>query len=203
MVWLKERRQENERFKTHVAEHLRYGLAEVALVVRVEPLLIAAYTAEIDCVAFLAFFDEVRPHPVYGQFYPEGLAREFIQRHRVTQGSRLLAVNTFATVADEGSYAPDLRPGPKERGIYGNFAPFIADFLALNLPVVEERKRAVEEWEWQRCEGMADAYWNHVVEGGIEPRDGRLTTCLHGSKQQWCPGHEPQLRSRPPSSPKP
>jgi hypothetical protein len=191
MFWLRKRYREDELFKTHVAEHLRYGLAEPAIVVGLDPLLIAAYTNEIDCVAFLAFYSKVKAHPVYGEYYPQGLADELIKRHNLRIGSRLLSVNTFERVEVDG-YAPDLIPGPKARGVYGHFSPFIADFLTLAPSRVEERKALIKESEWQRCQQLADEYFESVEEdAGISPRDGRLMTCLHGDSQQWLPGHAP------------
>jgi hypothetical protein len=186
-----ERFQRDEEFKIHVAEHLRYGLAEAAIVMLTDPLLIACYTEEIDAMAVLFFVDGTEPHPIYGKYYPDGLATELIQRHGLQKGSHLLSVNTFASLQENGGYEPDLRPGPKARGVWGNFAPYIADFLTSDLRTVEERKGEVEAWEWSRCQELAQEYWSHVVGEQIRPRDGRLMTCLIGDKQQWLPGHEP------------
>lgn len=191
MFWRKERFQRDQEFKIHVAEHLRYGLAEAALVVRVDPLIIACYTHEIDAIALLAFFDEIAPHPKYGKFYPDNLSSELTRRHDLKKASRLLSVNTFASMKDNEGYEADLRPGPKARGVWGNFAPYIADFLTSDRRSVEERKGEVEAWEWQRCQELSEEYWDHIEKGRATPRDGRLMTCLHGNKQKWRLGHEP------------
>ena len=88
-----------------------------------DPLLIAAFSWELDTIAILAFKNEVPPHPVYGKWYPRGLANHLILRHNLKMGSRLLTVNTYKNLEEDT--APDLRFGPRARGIYGNFAPYM------------------------------------------------------------------------------
>lgn len=190
MFWLRRHYKEFRLFRIHVGEHLRYGLAEAAIVTQLDPLVIACYSEELDCVAHLMFLDSMPEHPTAGKWYPEGLRAELVARHRLQVGSRLLAVNTFQPIDEEG-YAPDLIPGPRARGVYGNFAPYIADFLTLALDRVAERKRLVEDYEWQRCQELSDEYETHFVDNECYPRDGRPMMCLHGQEQEWIPGCEP------------
>ena len=181
---------EDETFKVHVAEHLRYGLAEPALVIEIQPLVVAAYSHELDAVAHLGFFSKGQPATAQSRGYPAGLAEELVARHRLRKGRRLLTVNTFQRLA-EAPYARDLIPGPKGRGVYGNFSPYIAEFLAADLAEVEERKKLIEEWEWKRCQHLVDQFHKHMVDHLVRPRDGRPTRGLFAITQDWLPGHKP------------
>src|SRR5688572_27161776 len=58
-------------------EHLLLGDSRAACVISMDPLLVVAYTDELDCVAMLSF--------------PSWL----IEEHRLRLGSRLLTVNTY------------------------------------------------------------------------------------------------------------
>jgi DNA-directed RNA polymerase subunit RPC12/RpoP len=102
-----------------------------AVVLTIEPLRVAAYTDEFDCVAILRFTDKVDDY------------------YRLKVGDRLLTVNTYDPT--EGKQARDLIPGDRYRGTeWSNFCPFIADFLSDDFDVIEKRKRAISEDEWQR-----------------------------------------------------
>jgi hypothetical protein len=178
----------HEIFKVHVAEHLRYGLAEPALVIQLGPLVIATYCHELDAVVHLGFYS-CGSSPK-GRKYPTKLAEELIERYNLRVGSRLLSVNTFYGL-NEGPYACDIIPGPQARGVYGNISPYIAEFLTSDLAEVEERKKEIEGWEWQKCQQLAEQYRQHVVGHEPKPRDGRPLGSLSGTPQDWLPGRQP------------
>jgi hypothetical protein len=131
------------------AARLWKGDSRAAVVVSVAPLLIAAYTDELDCVALIRF--------------PQELA----QLYGLEVGSRLLTVNGY--VRDEG-VAKDLIPGPASYHRYGNFIPLIAEFLSEDGPRIEFRKQEIAEPEWQRARELGDAYLSRP---GLRYRDGR------------------------------
>lgn len=135
---------------THIAEHLQLGDSRAALVVEVSPLLVAAYSDEFDCVALLEFPAAYRPPLV------------------LERGSRLITVNTYAQRSQ--GIARDLVPGPGDLGHWGNFAPYIADFLCDQPIQLSQRMREISSAEWARCEaGAAAARW---------VRDGRPSRCM-------------------------
>lgn len=177
MFWRRSQYKFNLKFRTQVAEQLRYGMAEPAIVTLLDPLVIACYTDELDCVVYIHFEDEMPPHPQYGEWYPKGLARECIQRHRLQVGSRLLCVCTYWPMSDWEDYSLDLIPGPLAREVYCNFMPYIADFLTVHPQRVEERKRMIGEHEWERCQELADEYFTYLDDGLLRPRDGRPKQC--------------------------
>ncbi len=125
------------RYVKYLEEHLWHGTYGAALVVSRSPLLVAAYTEDIDCVVMLHF--------------PEWVARE----HRLEEGSRLLAVCVYPP-ADE--VARDIEPGPGNSGLFRNVDPQIAEFLSDDVDRIEERKRQINEEEWERCERLAATY---------------------------------------------
>ncbi len=138
----------------HIEEHLLYGDTRAAVVVGLRPLRIAAYSDEFDCTALLAF--------------PDAFADEY----RLGLGGRLLGVNTYASL--ERGHAGDLVDGEGSSHRWGNFAPYIAEFLTEDLARVEARKTEIHIDEWRRAERLGRAM---PAAPGIRARDGRPTTC--------------------------
>jgi hypothetical protein len=101
-----------------------------------EPLLVAAYTDELDCVAMLRFLPEASDRPL-------GI------------GSRLLTVNTYFRGE---TYAADLVPGPHDLHNYVGFYPIIADFICADAGRVERRKIEIDESEWERTQTLGTSY---------------------------------------------
>lgn len=134
---------------THTEEHLLHGDSRAALVVSINPLLVAAYTDELDCIALLRF--------------PQELAQEY----SLQVGSRLLTVNLYM---HGNTTASDLQPGPTSYQRYSNFIPLIAEFVSADQTRIEARKAAIAEAEWARTEGLAQEY---LAQHGQRCRDGR------------------------------
>ena len=143
-----------EYFRIHIEEHLNNGDSRAAIVLKTRPLVVAAYTDELDCVALLRF--------------PGELAVE----DNLKEGSRLLTVNTYRW--REQGIAPDLTFGEGDYKRYGNFAPFIAEFLSDDKEHIEQRKAQIGEDEWQRTWQMANEY---VTRCGWIARDGCPSFC--------------------------
>jgi Fe-S cluster assembly iron-binding protein IscA len=141
-----------EEYCDSLSEHLQQGDSRAAVVVSLAPLVVAAYTDELDCVALLRF--------------PEDLVAEY----GLQVGSRLLTVNRYF----QGGERPgDLVPGPRDTRQYTNYIPIIADFLATDRARVERRKAAIGEDEWERAAEMGRA----LLGRGVTPRDGRPLHC--------------------------
>lgn len=135
--------------RTELKEHLMYGDSRAAVVVSLSPLLVAAYTDELDCVAMLRFPDEL------------------VTEYELVCGSRLLTTNTYNYLEPRQS---DLSEGPASYGRYGFFWPVIAEFLSDDLARANERKLEIDEDEWRRtieCGNEYIAKYKHVA------RDGR------------------------------
>jgi hypothetical protein len=97
--------------------HLLVGDCNAAVIVSLEPLVVAAYASDLDDVALLQF--------------PSSLAAG----RKV--GDQLLTVNTFMRGPDT---APDLVRGPGATTHFWNFTPIIADFFAAEPEIVAQRK---------------------------------------------------------------
>ena len=138
--------------KAHVARQLQRGDSRAAVVISVQPLLVAAYTDEMDCIALLRFPDELS------------------QRYLLQPGSRLLTVNFYG----RGPLTDDLISGPRNTGHWGSFSPLIADFLTEDKQRLEQRKAEISTDEWTRCEEMGKRY---VELRPKTARDGRPMYC--------------------------
>src|SRR5262245_23494382 len=115
---------------THIEEHLMHGDSRAALVVSIDPLRVAAYSDDLDCVVLLEF------------------DQSFVRDYRLKVGSRLLTVNTYARV--KWGYASDIVRGEDPNEDWGNFAPYIGEFLSDDVRVIERRKASISEDEWLR-----------------------------------------------------
>lgn len=125
-------------------EQMLFGDSRAAVVLSVSPLLVAAYTDELDTAVVLR--------------YPG----ELVARYELEAGDRLLAVNAY----DPGDeIAGDLVEGPDTLGQYSNFSPLIAEFLSEDYGRIEYRKSQIDEDEWQRVERMGREY--------LERNDGK------------------------------
>jgi hypothetical protein len=140
---------------THISEHLLYGDSRAAMVVKVDPLLIAAYTDEMDCVVLLKF--------------ESSLCRDY----NLKPGTRLLTVNTYSDL--RFGYAQDITPGEAARDRWGNMSPMIAEFLSDDVDTIESRKSQIADNEWMRLETLAK---DNISKMGMAARDGRPLFCL-------------------------
>jgi len=129
--------------------YLLQGDSRAAMVVSTRPLLVAAYTDELDCVVLLRF------------------PQSFVRQYELKKGSRLLTVNTYRWRKDN-PVPRDLKEGPRARRIYGNFQPLIADFLSDNKGPIEQRKAHIDQNEWDRCQQLGHEY----IKSSKRPRRG-------------------------------
>ncbi|MGC4034040.1 MAG: hypothetical protein QM754_20355 [Tepidisphaeraceae bacterium] len=134
--------------KKMIREALRGGDSRAAVVMSTEPLIVAAYTDELDCVAMLKF--------------DSSLAADY----QLKPGSKLLTVNTYW----QGKVVRDLTAGPGTYGRYGNFSPMIADFLTDDAERLQTRKKQIDKAEWQRTWELGRAYLKATPD---RARDGR------------------------------
>ncbi|KAJ7752741.1 hypothetical protein DFH07DRAFT_824820 [Mycena maculata] len=121
--------------------HLKYGLAEPAVVVSVTPdwVKVAAYTCEFDTVVVLGF-----PTKAVDLIAPD--------KTRPTVGTRLLVVSQFTyrgAPATQGVQA-DITMGPNTLDKWYNFHPLVAQFVTddSHAPLWKERMDAIDEDLW-------------------------------------------------------
>lgn len=135
--------------RIYIKEQLQNGDTRAAVVVSIAPLIVAAYTDELDCVAMLEF--------------PSFLKKTY----DLEIGARLLTVNCYG---QGGNYPRDFILGPKLIERWTSFHPMIAEFLSHDLDHIDARKREISEVEWDRAKRMGDEYLQ--ARPGVT-RDGR------------------------------
>ena len=136
-----------------IAEHMRLGDSRAAVVMSAYPLLVAAYSDDLDCAALLMF--DSRLSDDYG----------------LDVGSRLLTVNTYA---HDPALAPDLWRGPAASSPWTNFMPVIAEFVSDDGDRIEQRKARITPQEWRRAWECGEEYRRRNPR---RARDGRPMYC--------------------------
>lgn len=135
--------------KRSIKEHILHGDSQPAIVISKNPLLVAAYSEDIDCVVILKFPDK------------------FLETYKLEQGSRLLAVNTYLYIED---YQKDLIPGPNNDNTWRGVSPIIVDFISDDIDTIESKKDQIEKSLWSYVYNLGLEY------SKIHPnvwRDGR------------------------------
>ncbi len=131
-------------------ESIQLGDTRAALVVSVSPLVIAAYTDELDCVIMLRYADFL------------------IRDHDLRVGTRLVAVFTYSV---EETVAPDLDLGSRNTGRWSNASPLIGEFLSEDTQRLAALHASIREDEWERCRVLAEDYRKRH---GDRAREGSL-----------------------------
>jgi hypothetical protein len=129
-----------------LSTHLRNGDSRAAVVVSISPLIVAAYSDDLDCVALLRF------------------PSDFVDEYRLKVGTKLITVNLYHSSEE----APDLVIGDDASGMFTNFTPQIADFLTDDRDALKERKLGISKDEWERAYEFGMREWK----GGTKPRSG-------------------------------
>jgi hypothetical protein len=114
-------------------EHIRCADSQPAVVVDTEPLLVAAYSVDLDCVAILRFPDR------------------FSGEYGLRSGSKLISINTYRRARE---YQSDLIPGPNRHGPWTGFHPVIADFVSDDGAIIERRKSSIGAGLWEYVHGL-------------------------------------------------
>lgn len=118
-----------------INEFMQYGDTQPALVVSLDPLIISAYSDEMDGVVLLEFPSKL------GSFYD------------LNEGDRLVTSNVYAfgTIP-----APDLIMGENCLKRYVNFTPIVQIFLAEEEDYARERISLFDEERWERVREMTE-----------------------------------------------
>lgn len=145
--------------RTYIREQLQNGDSRAAVVVSIDPLLVAAYTEDLDCVVMLEF-------PVH-----------FVDDYGLKIGTKLLTVNTYR---HGNEIDADLIPGPRARRAWSGLHPIIAEFVSDDEDRINRRKREISQEEWKRAYQLGKAYLK--ARPGVV-RDGRPV--LAGQPAAW------------------
>lgn len=120
-----------------VAPALCYGDTQPAVVVSTDPLLIAAYSDEMDAVVMLKFFTE------------------FAEQYNLSVGTRLTTSNVYFY---GNTIAEDIHVGPKYSAQFSDFTPIVQLFLGKNDEKIMQKTSLFGEDTWQTVSQLADEY---------------------------------------------
>jgi len=122
-----------------VARALCYGDTQPAVVVSVDPLLIAAYSDEMDAVVMLRF------------------PAEFVTKYHLYPGIRLTTSNVYFTGAQT---AGDIFVGEHYSRQYADFMPIVLLFLGKKDEKILAKAELFSEEVWDRVREQANEYVN-------------------------------------------
>jgi len=114
--------------RTRIKEHMLYGDSQPAVVISKHPLIIAAYSEDIDCVVLLNFPEG------YTEFYNLGIK------------SKLVAVNTYLRTEE---FQKDITPGPNCHNTWTGYTPIIAEFITDDVNALENKKQEIDNEIWE------------------------------------------------------
>ncbi len=118
-----------------IRQHLLRGDTQPALVISLEPVVISAYSDELDAVLLLRFPDTL------------------LDYYRLTPGMRLVTSNTY----DYGFVTPkDIKEGAGSSNRYANVYPLVQFFLCENEAESLRKTDLFSETTWQYVQGLTD-----------------------------------------------
>lgn len=118
-----------------LCEHALMSDSNPAIVISLNPLVIAAYADELDAVALLRF--------------KTSLVAEF----DLTLGKRLVSGNSYMEHVGR-AFAQDIEPGEYHTGNYVNFKPVILDFITKDQQRLAQLREMIPEAMWLRAEEL-------------------------------------------------
>ncbi len=122
----------------YIVNHLDEGWHNAAVVINVNPLLIAVYSTDLDCIAMVTF------------------PQCYVIDYHLTPGTRLLALNMYG---GDRIVSADLLPGPGNTHEWSRFEPYIAEFMSDDLSLIDKFKQAILAEEWAKTEALGKAYY--------------------------------------------
>ncbi|GAA0691798.1 MULTISPECIES: hypothetical protein [Clostridium] len=111
-----------------IKAHIYYGDSQPAVVISLKPLIVAAYSEDLDCILPLKF------------------PNKFVKNYKLKEKSRLLTINIYSEIKD---LAKDIILGKNHSGLWGNFSPIIAEFVSNDKNLIEKNKKIFNEDLWE------------------------------------------------------
>lgn len=132
-----------------IRDQLLEGDANAAILLKLDPPLVAAYSEDLDAITFLTF------------------PPSSVDVSDLSPGAKLLTVNVYRA---RGPAEADLKPGPSGSGAWVDFSPIIADFVSDDVARIDELRRLIPSEHWKRCRGLVVDYQSR---NPGKARDGR------------------------------
>jgi hypothetical protein len=115
-----------------LSEHAQNGDCQPAVVIALNPVVVAAYADELDDVALLRF-DE-----------------PFIAKLGLTVGNCLISANAYFDQTGR-THASDIIEGERSHGRYVNFHPVILNFITRDGNLLEQLRSRIPQEAWERA----------------------------------------------------
>lgn len=122
--------------RARVQEYIRFGDTQPAVVVSENPLLVAAYSDEMDAVVLLRF------------------PQDYLSTYNLKKNDRLITVNVYSF--QKKHY--DINIGPKYLKRYSDFTPHIGDFLSSESEKIKKHKDNIPEKIWLYVTKLGEEY---------------------------------------------
>jgi tetratricopeptide (TPR) repeat protein len=133
----------------HLSEHLRLGDTRAAIVASVRPLVISAYSDELDAVILVQFPDVL------------------VSQYALAAGDRLVV----SWIYPKRHQTPnDVVLGEHNLRRYDNGAPLVAEFFSNSVDKIKKRKSDVSAAEWERIKILTPA--------ALKRADGKYRSCF-------------------------
>lgn len=140
MVSPKVKKAYNDQFD-RVDEFLSHGDTQPAIVKSVDPLIISAYSDELDAVVFLRFPDVL------------------VDKYKLKINDRLVTSNTYTLLVDR--VEKDISPGEFWLERYSDFSPLVQLFLSDEEDFIRKRIELFDEDKWKRVEMLTQEKHNN------------------------------------------
>ncbi|PHR24011.1 MAG: hypothetical protein COA38_16680 [Fluviicola sp.] len=124
-------------YREQLTEHIAFGDSQGAIVASIEPLQIAAYNEDIDCIVLLR--------------YSSGIQK----RYGFELGDRLVCINTFG---QSNKLQADLIPGKNNSQMWSLVHPIIGDLLSSDKKLLDNRRQEIGEKGYQYIQTLVDQY---------------------------------------------
>lgn len=113
----------------YIDDHLKRGDSRAAIVASVKPLVVSAYSDELDAVILVEFSEDL------------------VKQYALKVGDELIATWTYPKAPRAPS---DIVQGERNLVRYNNGAPIVADFFSNSVEQIKNRKATVSKAEWAR-----------------------------------------------------
>lgn len=124
---------------SYLAEILKFGDTQPALVYSEKPLVVSAYSDELDAVLFLSFPDELA------------------DKYELRRGDRLTTACTYVPFG-YGEPAADIEPGENRSGQYLDFTPVVQLFYGAGDKKIRAKTELFPEPVWDRAAKLTEEH---------------------------------------------
>jgi hypothetical protein len=113
--------------KREIKEHIFYGDSQPGIVMSKIPLIIVAYSEDLDCIVPLKFPDE------------------YAEKYMLEEKTRLITINTYMRGTE---IQRDIILGPNNNQRWNGYSPIIGQFITDDIDILAKKKEDINEEMW-------------------------------------------------------